>query len=523
MCYSSKLRRVVAVTIVSLFRLDEISAFVASSAAPSSATITQIATKGVLRQYPRRRQMEFYLIHDEGGNNNNSFLFDVASQIQHQFTKAFAVTAIFTTLLTSPISVHISTSAQHHINVERSQAWAITENQQFVADVWFAVSAQYYDTTYNGLGESGWRTKEQEAMNAVADTGPDDTDIVEGAIKNMLSALNDPYTRYLPKEKYAALTAYATNTLDENGSGGIGVQLLEDARTKHVMVMATTSGGPADLAGLQIGDIIVKIDGMDVSESSAELVAAKCRGLPGGKVDIDYLRITNDDGKRKDAETTRHVTLTRAKIQSNNDIQATTFQSTGGKTIGMIKVPSFTTDTVRQLVDELRRITTSSSTTPASSSPIDALVIDLRGNVGGYMPAGVDAAKLFLPARAHIIAEVGQSSSSIKTYDADGIGAELSLPLYVLVDARTASASEIFASALQDNRRAVIVGTTNTFGKGRIQNVQPLQDGSGIAVTRARYITPSGRDLHGVGIVPDAKPEQCEAKDAARTCLANIV
>jgi carboxyl-terminal processing protease len=262
---------------------------------------------------------------------------------------------------------------------------------------------------------------------------------------------------------------------------------------------------------------------MDVSESSAELVAAKCRGLPGGKVDIDYLRITNDDGKRKGVEMPRHVTLTRTKIQSNNDIQATTFQSTGGKTIGMIKVPSFTTDTVRQLVDELRRITTSSSTTPASSSPIDALVIDLRGNVGGYMPAGVDAAKLFLPARAHIIAEVGQSSSSIKTYDADGIGAELSLPLYVLVDARTASASEIFASALQDNRRAVIVGTTNTFGKGRIQNVQPLQDGSGIAVTRARYITPSGRDLHGVGIVPDAKPEQCEAKDAARTCLANIV
>ncbi len=256
--------------------------------------------------------------------------------------------------------------------------------------------------------------------------------------------------------------------------------------------------------------MIIVIDGVDVSESSAEVVAAKCRGTPGGKVDVDFLRPDDDVGK------TRHVTLTRTKIHSNNDIQSTTFVSSmGGKTVGLIKVPSFTTDTIQQLVDELRKIT--------STSSIDALAIDLRGNVGGYMPAGVDAAKLFLPARAHIIAEVGQSSSSIKMYDADGIGAELSLPLYVLVDARTASASEIFASALQDNHRAVIVGTTNTFGKGRIQNVQPLQDGSGIAVTRARYITPLGRDLQGVGISPDTRPERCDARETARTCLANIV
>lgn len=139
------------------------------------------------------------------------------------------------------------------------------------------------------------------------------------------------------------------------------------------------------------------------------------------------------------------------------------------------------------------------------------------------MPAGVDAAKLFLPTRAHIIAEVGKPGSPVKTYDADGIGAETSIPVYLLVDKRTASASEIFAAALQDNQRALVVGKTNSFGKGRIQNVQPLENGCGIAVTRARYVTPSGRDLHGVGIIPNKEPSKCEMNDSAQICLADIV
>ena len=138
------------------------------------------------------------------------------------------------------------------------------------------------------------------------------------------------------------------------------------------------------------------------------------------------------------------------------------------------------------------------------------------------MPAGVDLANLFLPSRAHIIAEVGKSGT-FKAYDADGIGSETSLPVYILVDKRTASAAEIFTAALQDNRRALVVGKTNTFGKGRIQNVQPLENGSGVAVTRARYVTPNGKDIHGVGIVPNREPSQCEANDSAKTCLADIV
>ena len=112
-------------------------------------------------------------------------------------------------------------------------------------------------------------------------------------------------------------------------------------------------------------------------------------------------------------------------------------------------------------------------------------------------------------------------SGAIKGYDADGIGAETSIPLYLLVDGRTASAAEIFAAALQDNQRGIVVGS-KTFGKGRIQNVQALENGSGLAITRARYITPKGRDLHGVGIIPN-KESQCNSSDSAKTCLADIV
>ena len=122
------------------------------------------------------------------------------------------------------------------------------------------------------------------------------------------------------------------------------------------------------------------------------------------------------------------------------------------------------------------------------------------------------------------IAEVGKPGSPVRAYDADGVGAETATPLYLLVDGRTASAAEIFAAALQDNRRAVVVGATRTFGKGRIQNVQPLEGGGGIAVTKARYITPSGRDLHGVGIDPDAmRPDgTCGAEDPTRVCLGDV-
>lgn len=417
------------------------------------------------------------------------FFGEITSQLHQRVASLGAAAVIFATALVFPVP----------------PALAMTENQNFVNDVWWAVTTQYFDQSFNGLGEDGWRAKKKEAIQAVADTGPDDETLVADAIKTMLSALGDPYTRYLPREKFEALTAYATG-----GSAGIGVQLLQDPRTQNVVVMGTS--GPAATSGINTGDIILEVNGENMEGATAEVVAAKCRGEPGGKVEVLIRRGNNGDKVMK--ESTERISLTRAKIKVN-PVEASTFVSSSGKKIGLLKVPSFSTETARQIVDGLRSVS-------SNGDKVDALAIDLRGNVGGYMPAGVDVAKLFLPPRAHIIAEVDKAGA-IKGYDADGIGAETSLPVYLLVDQRTASAAEIFAAALQDNQRAVVVGTTKTFGKGRIQNVQPLENGSGVAVTKARYVTPSGRDLHGVGIKPNREPAKCEADDSALTCLADIV
>ncbi|KAL7499650.1 hypothetical protein ACHAWT_010347 [Skeletonema menzelii] len=436
----------------------------------------------------------------DGEDNGNI----ISSQLQRTFNTLVTAAALFTTALASPVNIHVHTN-EPVITIEKSQAYALNENQLFISDVWFKVTTQYFDQSFNGLGESGWRAKEKEAFQAVEDTGPDDDELVTDAIKTMLSALGDPYTRFLPKEKYEVLTAYATGG---SAKAGIGVQLLEDPRTKNVVVMATTSGGPSESAGVQAGDVILKINGEDMTGASAEIVAAKCKGEQGEKVDVVFLR--RDENGNAGKEYLKSITRAQVKL---NPIQTQLFTTESGKRVGLLKVPSFSTETVKEIVNGLRTV--------SDDGKLDAIAIDIRGNVGGYMPAGVEAANLFLPARAHIIAEVDKSGA-IKGYDADGIGADTSTPLYLLVDGRTASASEIFAGALQDNQRAVVVGS-KTFGKGRIQNVQPLENGGGLAITRARYITPKGRDLHGVGIIPNKEPSHCESADSARTCLADIV
>ena len=197
-------------------------------------------------------------------------------------------------------------------------------------------------------------------------------------------------------------------------------------------------------------------------------------------------------------------------------LQVSTFTSSSNKkTVGLITLKSFTQQTVKQLVQALEQ-------KPLSTAQV--LVMDLRGNAGGYMPAGVDVAKLFLPPQAKVVSQVDRAGRST-IYLNDGVGSDTRRPLYLLVDERTASASEILAAALQDNHRATIVASVDhTFGKGRIQNVQELFDGSGLAVTKAKYITPSGKDIQGVGIVPDVKlTTTCNLQDAASTCLQEVL
>ena len=414
---------------------------------------------------------------------------------------AMIAALVFVSTLTAPVTLNVQ---QSHISVELSRASALTEQQLLVNDVWREVTRQFVDKTYNGMGEEGWKQKRLEAVQKVTNVGPDDTEMVYNTIRTMLKALDDPYTRFLSPDQYESLTAYARGTTSP--TAGIGVQLMMDPASGKVMVLNAVKEGPAANGGVLPGDVIVEVDGVDMQSATAEVVAAKCRGDVGSDLNLSIRH--GDDGSP--SKTVTQVSVTRAQIKVNA-VESSTFVS--GKTkVGLLKVPVFSLVTVSQVMDGLKEVKRLGAST---------IVIDLRGNAGGYMPAGVDVAKLFLPPQTRVISEVNKSEKAT-IYIADGIGSDTTAPLYLLVDKRTASAAEILTAALQDNHRATVVGT-QTFGKGRIQNVQALEDGSGISVTKAKYMTPNGRDIHGVGITPDKETKDCGPDAEAATCLSGLL
>jgi len=416
---------------------------------------------------------------------------------------AFVMTAVLTTPWElQPTTVSFINEPQLQIpQFQKSQALALTEEQLLVTDVWKEVTRQYLDSTYNGMGEDKWKAKRLETVKKVTYYGPDDQEKVYEAIRQMLSALGDPYTRFLTPAQYDAIADIA-----RGDTAGVGVQLQVDPRTGQVMVLNVTPQGPAEKGGVQPGDIVVEVDGMDMATAPAEVVAAKCRGPAGTQVNM-AVRHAND------AKNTQ-LTLQRAAIQVNP--VKTGMTTVNNKKLGIIQLSSFSQETSKQVVEALRQLQKD------GNNNLDGLVIDVRGNAGGYMPAGVDVAKLFLPPKARIITQVDKSDR--QTMDiADGIGSETKLPLYIVVDKRTASASEIMTAGLQDNDRATVVGATKTFGKGRIQNVQAMADGSGIAVTKAKYITPKGMDIHGVGITPNLKSDTCGPENTVSDCLSSVL
>mmetsp|Transcript_19209 Transcript_19209/g.47472 ORF Transcript_19209/g.47472 Transcript_19209/m.47472 type:complete len:483 (+) Transcript_19209:138-1586(+) len=411
--------------------------------------------------------------------------------------------------LEPPASFNDAAHHQQHWTlprIQKSVASALTEEQLLVDNVWREVSRQYVDQTFNNKGEEGWRKERLKAVTKVTGVGPDEKEFVYSTIRDMLSVLGDPYTRFLTPEQYESLTAYARGGAVPKA--GVGVQLIVDRATGKPVVLNVVPEGPAAKSGILPGDIILKVDGDDVSGATAEFVAAKCRGDPDTGVTL-AIQHGSEDGKP--VGSVQDISLVRSQIKTQS-VKTSTFASSNGKKVGLIKVTSFNLETeklVREALDEIRK------------ASVSALVIDLRGNAGGYMPAGVDVAKLFLPVQTRIISEVDKSGRAT-IYINDGVGSDTSQPLYLLVDQRTASASEILTAALQDNHRATVVGT-KTFGKGRIQNLQELQDGAGISVTKAKYITPSGNDIHGIGIPPDVDLKSCGTNDSALDCMKDIV
>lgn len=331
-----------------------------------------------------------------------------------------------------------------------------------------------------------------ERLQEEAVDPPDAEDLVEAGIEGMLDELDDPYAQFYLPADYERFS----DTLDGTYSG-VGMELQETP--EGLFVVTVFEGTPAEEAGIESGDQIVAVDGEDVRDEPIEAVVDLVRGEPGTDVTL---------GLERNGESLE-VTPTRAEIE----IPLLEHEMLEDA-IGYIRLNQFMSgagDAVRAAADEL------------TGAGADGLVLDLRGNPGGLLPEAIEVAGVFVEEGPIVIVEAGDES---ETFDAPGDA--LDAPLVVLVNEGSASASEIVAGAVRDTGRGAVVGET-TFGKGTVQAIRSLSDGSGLKFTNARYLTPSGDSIEEVGVDPDRVVEDADDPDedpqlaAAREELRQLI
>jgi len=309
---------------------------------------------------------------------------------------------------------------------------------------------------------------------------PDGERLMRGAIRGMVEEL-DPHSVYLDRDELQILEDDA-----EGRYAGIGTEI--DVRDGWLTINAVLDGSPAQRAGLKPGDRFLLIDGVPARDMPMLEAIRRMRGEPGTRVRVAVRRNHVEDAIER--ELTRELVAIRA-VDARVLEDATV----------MLRLRVFQETTA----SELRRALEQSQKAAAPHGGIRGMVIDLRDNPGGLVAAAVDVADEFLD-EGVIVETRGRGDRVLQTQTASRAGARLEFPIVLLVNARTASAAEILAGALRDHERAVVVGE-RTFGKGSVQNVIGLPDGSAIKLTTARYYTPSGRAIQARGIEPDVVVE----------------
>jgi carboxyl-terminal processing protease len=306
----------------------------------------------------------------------------------------------------------------------------------------------------------------------------DDNTLFNYAIEGMVSKL-DPYSDYLSKDDFSELKIGTTGRF-----GGIGIEItMEDGFVKIITPIDDT---PAQKAGLKAGDLVIEVQDVSLKDKSLNDAVKLMRGEPGTKVKVKIIR---EKAKQPlDFELTRQIIVSKG-------IKTKVFKDD----IGYLRLSSFqsnSTSNVRSAIYELRKET---------GKMMSALILDLRNNPGGVLGAAVGISDLFLES-GKIVYTKGRTSNSDLEYFANSEDILEGLPLYVLINGGSASASEIVAGALQDHKRAKIYGE-KSFGKASVQSIQEMIDGSALKLTTARYYTPNDRNIHGNGIEPDVKIE----------------
>ncbi len=356
-----------------------------------------------------------------------------------------------------------------------TSALALSDAQQLVVEAWRLVNQSYLDP--GQFEQVHWRRLRQKALERPIRSSADAYDAIEA----MLSPLGDPYTRLLRPEEYGALRSSTQGTVS-----GVGLQLGIRDSDHQVVVIAPLDGSPAAEARISSGSPVLQVNGQPTSQLGLDQTAAALRGPSGSTVLVDILE---PDGKPREVELERRQVDLRPVRSKRLRVD--------GHTLGYLRITQFAEPVPQQVKEALRDL---------EGQGIEGLVLDLRNNSGGLVSAGLSVADALLDARPIVETEARDGLSSPQQA---GPGQLFAGPMLTLVNGGTASASEILAGALQDNGRSELAGG-RTYGKGLIQTLLSLSDSSGLAVTVARYLTPSGRDIQNQGIEPDhllATPE----------------
>jgi len=339
-----------------------------------------------------------------------------------------------------------------------------------VDEVWQAVNNEYVDGTFN---QTDWQNVRQELLSR----DYSNSEAAYTAIRNALKKLNDPYTRFLDPKQFKSLTDQTTGEVS-----GVGIRLEQDEQTKAIRVVSPIENSPASRAGIQSGDIILAVDGRSTQTMTLEAVSAMIRGRVGTQVQLSISRPGREP---------REIALVRSQIEVPTVHY--TLRQEGTIKVGYIRLDEFSSHAADQMQKAIQVL---------KEQQVQAFVLDLRGNPGGLLQSSVAIAQMWM-----------DNAPVVRTVNRQGVNQEFraanrrsltNLPLAVLVDGRSASASEILSGALQDNKRGTVIGS-QTFGKALVQSIHPLSDGSGLAVTIAHYYTPNGTDINHKGITPDIK------------------
>lgn len=357
------------------------------------------------------------------------------------------------------------------LHSSQGQAFFQESPKELIDEVWQLIDRNYVDGSFNQVD---WRAVRQEYLGRAYS----DREEAYDAIREMLEKLGDPYTRFMDPEEFRNMQIDTSGELT-----GVGIQLAQDEETKELIVVAPIEDTPAFQAGIQSKDVIVSIDGQSTEGMDTNTAVGLIRGQVGTEVQLTI--------RRGDRE--MDFTLARALIELHPVRYSTQTESDGTK-VGYIRLTQFSANAADEMREAIQALETQG---------VEGYVLDLRINPGGLLYASIDIARMWIN-EGLIVSTVDRQG--VSEQEAANGTALTDKPLVVLVDGGSASASEILSGALKDNERATLVGS-KTFGKGLVQSVRGLGDGSGLAVTVAKYLTPNGTDINHQGIAPDIDVE----------------